>query len=193
MSNVKLAVIVNARRELMLTAGEVPLDEPDKPEFEHFDEAVDTLEGPYYMKVGVASLGEVNLSGAEILNVAYPGDSLSISWYLPDEEEPESARPVNVNLVAFIPQLYPRPKASGGHVWRFKVNARGPYSETYVFQIGFQPPFKETDLTFYVADISAYGFNSAIVSRILYCYRAASYSESDWALPERVAEGLLRD
>jgi hypothetical protein len=193
MSNLKLAVIVNARRELTLTAGEVPVENPHRPEFEHFSEPVSTIDGPYFLKIGLAQLGEVNLSGAEILNTAYPGDSLALSWYLPDEEEPESARSINVSLVGFIPQLFPRPRASAGNIWRFKVDARGPFTETYVFQIGFQPPFKASDLTFYVTDISAYGFNSAIVSKVLYSYRAPSYRESDGGLPETVAEGLLSD
>jgi hypothetical protein len=191
--NVKLGIIVNARRELHLSAGEVHVDNLDKPEFVQLNEEIVTLDGPAYMKVGLAQMGAVQLSGLEVVNVDYPGDSVSIGWYLPDEEDASEAREVKASLVGLIPQGYPRQRAEKDHVWRFRVEGRGPVSETFIFQIGFQPPFKPSDLTFYLTDLSAYGFNSYIISKILYCHRIPAYSESDLGLSEVISEGILQD
>ncbi|MDR1050910.1 MAG: hypothetical protein LBP95_07495 [Deltaproteobacteria bacterium] len=195
MSNhsVKLAVVVNARRELHLSAGEVRLDELDKPEFLQLNEEILTVDGPAYMKVGLAQIGSVQISGLEVVNVDYPGDSLEVFWYLPDEEDPSEAREVPVSRVGLIPGSNPRPRAEPGHVWRFRVEGRGPVSETYIFQAGFQPPFKPSDLTFHLTDLGPYGFDSLVISRILYSYRAPAYSEGDLGLSDLISEGLLED
>jgi hypothetical protein len=140
--NVKLGLIVDARRELHLSAGEVRLDEIGRPEFERLEERIETLDGPAYMKIGLTQIGSVQISGLEVVNVQYPGDSLTISWYLPDEEEPSEAREVPLSHVGLIPKPYPRPKAEKDHVWNFRVEGRGPVSETHVFQVGFQPDRK---------------------------------------------------
>jgi hypothetical protein len=184
---------VDARRELHLSAGEIRRDETSKPEFEHMEERIMTLDGPAFMRVGLAQMGSVHVSGLEVVNHSYPGDSLELAWYLPDEEEPGQARDIHLAQVGLIPQAYPRPRAEKDHVWRFRVEGRGPVSETYFFQIGFQPPFKASDLTIYLTDLSAYGFNSLVISRILYCHRAPAYTEGDLGLSELISQGLLED
>jgi hypothetical protein len=193
MPNLKLALVVSARRELHLTAGEVAVDMIGKPEFEHIDEEITTLDGPAYLKVGLAQLGAVYLHGAEIVNVKYPGDSVELSWYLPDEEEPEAAKPVELRYVGWIPSNFPRQQAEPGHVWRFRVEGRGPFVETLFFQVGFQPPFKASDLTIHLTDLSAYGFDSLVISQVLYCHRSPVYTEGDIALNELISEGLLEN
>jgi hypothetical protein len=191
MSNLKLALLVSARRELHLTAGEVALDKIGQPEFEHIEEKITTLDGPEYMKVGLAQLGSVYVHGAEVVNVKYPSDSIMLSWYLPDEEEPSAARPINLTYIGLIPKDFPRQIPEKGHVWRFRVEGRSPFVETLIYQIGFQPPFKPSDLTVHLTDLSSYGFNSFVISQILYCHRAPSYTEGDFALTEVISEGLL--
>ncbi|MDR2443388.1 MAG: hypothetical protein LBE31_07710 [Deltaproteobacteria bacterium] len=193
MPNIKMAIVVNARRELHLSAGEVHTSDLGKPEFEHLEEQIATLDGPAYLKIGVAQIGSVYLHGAEIVNVKYPRDSLELSWYLPDEEEPEAARIIDLFTVGFIPKPFPRPRAAVDHVWRFRVEGRGPFTETLIFQIGFQPPFKPSDLTLHLTDLSAYGFNSLVLSQLLYCHRAPAYTEGDLAVSEVIAEGILEN
>jgi hypothetical protein len=193
MPSIKLAILVSAHRELHLSAGEVELDKIGKPEFEHIDEEIETLDGPAFMKVGLAQLGAVYLHGPEIINVRFPRDSISLGWYFPDEEEPEEARPIELGLVGWIPNKYPRQPAEPGHVWRFRLEGRGPFSETLIYQIGFQPPFKASDLTVHLTDLSSFGFNSLIISQILYCHRAPTYTEGDFDLTELISEGILED
>jgi hypothetical protein len=92
-----------------------------------------------------------------------------------------------------IPQSYPRPKAEKDHHWSFRVEGRGPVTETHIYQIGFQPPFKPSDLTIYLTDLSAFGFDSFVIDRILYCHRAPAYTEGVLGLSELVSQGLLED
>jgi hypothetical protein len=191
--NIKLAIVVTARRELHLSAGEVRHDEVDKPEFEQLNEEVMTLDGPAYFKVGLAKVGAVQVHGLEVVNADYPEDSLRVGWYLPDEEEPSEARELKVGRIGFIPETLPRRSAEKDHFWRFRVEGRGPVTETFVFQAGFQPPLMPSDLTFYLTDLREYGFNSLIVSKILYCHRAPAYSEGDLGLSELISEGVLED
>jgi hypothetical protein len=73
------------------------------------------------------------------------------------------------------------------------VEARGPVSETLFFQSGFQPPFKPSDLTMHLVDLAAYGFDSMVLGRLLYCHRAPVYAEAELGLTELISEGLLED
>jgi hypothetical protein len=191
--NIKLGLIVDARRELHLSAGEVHKDDLNKPEFERLDEKIMTLDGPTYMKVGLTQIGSVQISGLEVVNVKYPADSLNVYWYLPDEEGPEEARAVSLSQVGLIPRAFPRPKAEKDHLWTFKVEGRSQVSETHIYQIGFQPPFKASDLTVYLTDLSAYGFDSYVIERILYCHRAPAYTEGVLGLSELISQGQLED
>jgi hypothetical protein len=193
MSNISLAIVVNARRELHLSAGEVHLDDLGKPEFEQLEEQISTLDGQAFFKVGLATIGSVYLHGAEIVNVTYPRDSLELFWYLPDEEEPDEARPIDLLTVGFIPKSFPRARPEPGHVWRFRVEGRGPFSETLIFKVGFQPPFKPSDLTLHLTDLSEFGFNSLVLSQLLYCHRAPAYTEGELAVSEVIAEGYLEN
>jgi hypothetical protein len=152
-----------------------------------------TLDGPAFMKVGLAQIGSVQISGLEVVNVKYPGDSLGLAWFLPDEEGPEKAREIPLSRVGLIPQAHPRPKPEKDHVWRFSVSGRGPVSELYIFQTGFQPPFKPSDVTIYLTDLSAYGFDSYVISQILYCHRAPAYTEGALGLSDVISEGQLED
>jgi hypothetical protein len=186
-----LALIVSARRELFLSAGEVPLGSPGGPSFEVASETIDTLEGPTRLKVGIAQTGSVNIAGAEIVNLDYPGDSLELSWYLPGEENEEDARPIDLERVGLIPQVLNRDSPEPGNVWYFKVDARGPLRETFFFDSGFQPPFKASDLTLYLTDLGNFGYKTYILSKVLYGHKAPTYTEGDWLPPETIAQGIL--
>ena len=193
MSAIRLAIVVDARRELHLWAGEALREDLGKPEFEHMEEPLVTLDGTAFMRVGLATVGSVYLHGAEVVNPRYPQDSLELSWYLPDEEDPEEARPINFLTVGIVPAKYPRDRPEPGHVWRYRLEERGPISETLFFQSGFQPPFKPSDLTMHLTDLGAFGFDSLVLGRLLYCHRAPVYAEAELGLTRLVSEGLLED
>jgi hypothetical protein len=166
-------------------------DQVDKPEFEHFEEPIQTLDGPAFLKVGLARLGSVHLQGLEVVNPAYPQDSLEMAWCLPDEDGP--LNPIKLSEVGIIPENYPRPPAEPGHVWRFRVEGWGPVEQAFVFQSGFQPPFKPSDLTVKLTSLKAYGFDSLILGQLLYCHRAPTYIEVDMGVSDLLSEGLLAD
>jgi hypothetical protein len=191
MSKLRLAVVVRAHRELRLTAGEAPLDDLDRPEFEHMVEEVQTPDGPASLRFGLARVGAVHLWGAEVVNPAYPQDSLRLSWYLPDEEGPEAARDIPLASVGLIPEPHPRPPAEAGHVWRFRVEGWGPVEQTHVFQSGFQPPLKPSELTLRLTSLKNFGFDSLILGQILHLHRAPAYIEGDMGVGGLIAEGLL--
>ena len=191
MSKLRLAIVVRAHRELRLSAGEVRRGELDKPEFEHLEEEILTLDGPAYLRVGLAQVGSVHLAGPEVINPAYPQDSLELAWFLPDEDGPVT--PVSLSRVGLIPETHPRPPAEPGHVWRFRVEGWGPIEQTLIFQHGFQPPFKPSDLTLKLTSLKSFGYDSMILSQLLYCHRAPTYTEGDMGVSELIAEGVLSD
>ncbi|MDR3154458.1 MAG: hypothetical protein LBW85_09390 [Deltaproteobacteria bacterium] len=187
----QLAIIVQARREILLSAGELPLGSEGDPEFEVSDETVETLEGPASRKVGIATTGSVYVTGAELVNIDYPADSLSLSWYLPGEENEDAARPVDLSMVGLIPSVFPREEAEQGFEWHFKVDARSPFKEIHFYDSGFHPPFKASDITFYLTDLANYGYRTMILSKVFYGHKAPTYSENDWGFPETIAQGKL--
>jgi hypothetical protein len=189
----QLALVITARRELTLAAGEVKKGDLESTGFELIQETVDTIEGPANLKVGVAQTGSIYIVGPEIVNIDYPSDSLAISWYLPGEENPETARPVDLGKVGLIPSVLPREEPDPDNVWHFKVDARGPCSETLFFDSGFQPPFKPSDITLYLTDLGNFGYKTLILTKVLYGHKAPSYSEGDWGFPETIASGILED
>ncbi|MDR1546058.1 MAG: hypothetical protein LBU12_04975 [Deltaproteobacteria bacterium] len=193
MAKLRLALIVSARRELRLSAGETPLGSESLTGFELLDQRIETLDGPAYQRTGLAQVGSIFLSGAEVVNPAYPEDSLSLSWYLPDEEAPAAARPVPFKGVGLIPAELRREPAEPGGVWRFRVEGCGPFVETLFFDSGFHPPFKASDLTLHLTDLSGYGYASTILTQVLYGHRAPTYSEGEWGFAEVIAEGALDD
>jgi hypothetical protein len=193
MALLQMAIIVTARRELILTAGEMAPGAKLGPSFELASEQVDTLEGPTFLKVGIAQTGSVYINGAEIINIDYPADSLSLAWYLPGEENEEDARPVEMDKVGLIPSTLARDNPEPGNVWYFKVDARGPFRETLFFDSGFQPPFKASELTLHLTDLGNYGYKSLVLSKVIYGHKAPTYTEGDWGFPETIAQGILDD
>ncbi|MDR1166360.1 MAG: hypothetical protein LBO66_10950 [Deltaproteobacteria bacterium] len=190
----QMALIVTARRELTLRAGETRRGGPEGETFELASETVDTVEGPASLKFGVAQTGSVYLTGAEVVNIDYPEDSLSLAWYLPAEENPEDARPVELAKVGLIPTILEResPEDPDG-VWYFQVDARGPFTETLFFDSGFLPPFKASDLTLYLTDLGNYGYKTMVLSKVFYGHKAPTYTEGDWMIPETIARGVLEN
>ncbi|MDR1036370.1 MAG: hypothetical protein LBT40_07305 [Deltaproteobacteria bacterium] len=187
----KLALIVSAQREIILSAGERPMGSESDTDFEVADETVDTLEGPAHRKVGIASTGSVYLTGAEVQNLDYPAESMSISWYLPGEEDETAARPVDMTKVGLIPSVLARDAAETGFEWHFKVDARSPFREVLFYDSGFQPPFKASDLTLYLTDVGNYGYRTQILSKVFYGHKAPTCTENDWGFPETIAQGKL--
>ncbi|MDR2340690.1 MAG: hypothetical protein LBF40_11285 [Deltaproteobacteria bacterium] len=191
MALLQLALIVSARRELILSAGEVRKGERDGTSFELTDEPIQTLDGPAFLKVGLAQTGSINVSGAEVVNMDYPGDSLGISWYIPAEESPDDARPVDLGKVGVIPTELPREAPEPGHVWHFRVDGRGPFTETLFYDSGFLPPFKPTDVTLRLTDIGNFGFKTLVLTQVIFGHKAPTYTEGDWGLSETIAQGFL--
>jgi hypothetical protein len=193
MALLQLALIVLARRELTLSAGEVSADGRDEPGLRVESERVETVEGPAFLKVGLSTTGSVNVTGAEVVNAEYPGDSLKIGWYLPSEEGPEMARPVELDKVGVVPSELARDPARPGHVWRFRVDGRGPFVEKLFYNSGYQPPFRPTDVTLHLTDIKNYGFATYVLSKVVYGHKAPSYTEGFLRLSETIAQGTLEE
>ncbi|MDR2422937.1 MAG: hypothetical protein LBE01_06110 [Deltaproteobacteria bacterium] len=191
MALLRLALIVEAQRELTFSADETPVGGPSPNALEVVQEKFDTLEGPAYREVGVTTVSQVFLAGAEIANLSDPAASVKLSWYLPDEEGPERARPLDASQVGLIPQDLKRPKPAAGLEWWHKLEARGPVAETYFFESGFQPPFKPSQLTLYMTDLKNFGLSSLILTQITYGHKAPAYSEGDWGFTQTVSEGRL--
>ncbi|MDR2142381.1 MAG: hypothetical protein LBR11_11450 [Deltaproteobacteria bacterium] len=191
MALLRLALIVQAKRELTLSAEEVPIGGPRPDSLEVVDERLDTLEGPLYRKVGVTTVSQVFLTGAEIADLANPADSLSLSWYLPGEEGPEMAKSLDVTQVGLLPQNLDLEPPSPGREWWRKVEARGPITETLFFESGFQPPFKSSQVTLYLTDLRNLGVTSFILSQVMYGHRVPAYTEGEWGFSELVSEGRL--
>ncbi|MDR2198711.1 MAG: hypothetical protein LBR53_04535 [Deltaproteobacteria bacterium] len=193
MAILQMALIVKARRELILSAGEFEKGALSVSSFEHLNEEIETLDGPAYLKVGVARIGSVNISGAEVVNMDYPADSLAISWYLPAEEGVEDARPVELEQVGVVPSVLPRGKAEPGHSWRFRVDGRGPYSETLFYDSGFLPPFKSSDVSLHLTDIGNFGYKTLILTSVMYGHKAPVFTSGDLGLHKTIAQGVLED
>jgi hypothetical protein len=135
----------------------------------------------------------VNVRGAEVVDPADPGSSLEIGWYLPPEEGPEDARPVELSGVTVLPSALSRSGAEPGHVWHFRVDGRGPFTETMYFDSGFLPPFRPSDVTLGLTDISAYGYQTMLLTELRYCSRAPIFTDGDWGIPQTIVQGFLED
>ncbi|MDR1608166.1 MAG: hypothetical protein LBT38_07130 [Deltaproteobacteria bacterium] len=191
MALLRLALLVEAKRELTLYADETPIGGSTGAALEVVKEEFDTLEGPAFRTVGVATVSQVFLSGLEIANLNDPASDLKLSWYLPDEEGPEKARLVDVAQVGLIPEDLKRDPPSPGREWWRKLEARDLVSQTLFFETGFQPPFKASDVTLYASDLKNYGFETFILSRVMYGHRVPAYIEGDWGFAQIVSEGRL--
>ena len=95
--------------------------------------------------------------------------------------------------MGLIPESPRPPPAQPGHVWRLRVEGWGPIEQTMVFKEGFQPPFVPSDLTLMLTSLSAYGFDSMVLTRLLYRHRAPAYTEGDMGISDLIAEGVLSD
>ncbi|MDR1576851.1 MAG: hypothetical protein LBT86_01300 [Deltaproteobacteria bacterium] len=193
MSLLRLALIAEAKRELTLSADETPIGGSAGAALEVVKEKFDTLEGPAFRKVGVATVSQVFLTGFEVVDLNAPADSLKLSWYLPDEEEPNKARAVDMNLVGLIPQDLKRDPPALGQEWWRKLEARGPVSETLFFETGFQPPFRASDVVLYLTDLKNFGFDTFILSQVAYGRRVPAYTEAEWGFTQIVSEGRLAE
>jgi hypothetical protein len=191
MALLQLALIVRARRELTLSAGEIKRGEAGGSSFELTSEPVQTLDGPAFLKVGLAQTGSVNIMGAEVVNMDYLSDSLRMWWYLPSEQEPGDAQPVDLSQVGVSITTLERERPDPGYVWHFRVDGRGPYTETLFFDSGFMPPFKPTDIRLHLTDIGCYGYNSQILTKVIYGYKAPSFTQGSWGVPETIAQGTI--
>ncbi|MDR0550347.1 MAG: hypothetical protein LBI10_13210 [Deltaproteobacteria bacterium] len=191
MSLLRLALIVSAQRELTFSADDAPLGGPDSTGLKVIQEEFDTLEGPAHRDIGVATVAQIFLVGAEIVDLTNPAASLTLSWYLPGEESPDQARLLDVNQVGLIPQdLKPEPLTPGREWWH-KLEARGPVKETLFFESGFQPPFKPSQLTLYATDLKNFGLSSFILGQVMYGRKVPAYTEAEWGFTQTVSEGRL--
>jgi hypothetical protein len=191
MSLLRLALIIEAKRELTFSADETAAGEAGPKGLEVVKEKFDTLEGPAFREVGVATVAQVFLVGAEIADLNDPAASLKLSWYLPGEEGPENAKSFDPGRVGLIPRDLPRDPSPPGRQWWHKLEARGPVKETLFFESGFQPPFKPSDLTFYATDLKNFGLSSLILGQVMYGRKAPAYTEGDWGFTQTVSEGRL--
>jgi hypothetical protein len=191
MALLQLALIVGAKRELTLSADEVTIGQSGPASLEVMKEKVDTLEGPAYLKVGVATVSTVFMVGAEIAEPTSASSSLTMAWYLPDEEGPEKARVIDVSQVGLIPANMDLATPGPGQEWWYKLEARGPVEETLFFESGFQPPFKPSDITLYITDLRQLGLPSLILSQVMYGHKVPAYTEGEWGFTQIVSEGRL--
>jgi uncharacterized protein YndB with AHSA1/START domain len=191
MALLQLALIVSAKRELTFSADEVPAGSSGPGGLKVVREKFDTLEGPAWRQVGVTTVSPSFMVGAEIEDLDDPGASLSLAWYLPGEEEAGEARPAEAAKAGLIAEPLARPRASAGLEWWYKLESRGPVSETLFFNCGFQPPFKPSDITIYLTDLKNFGVPSYIISKVMYGHKTASYTEADWGFTQIVSEGRL--
>lgn len=183
--SIQIALIVSAPRELTLTAGrqeiepspEVEADESDLP----------------FLNVGRAEGDEVHLSGVLIGDPDHLAACLDVSWFLPDEEGPDMAQPVDVSQAKVVINVAPRHRAEAGCRWHYRLESRKPYLETKFYDSGFLPPFKGSDLTIYLDHLINYNYDGYIISRIDYGHKPPSYVELDWSIPTLEAEGFLPD
>ncbi|MDR1873046.1 MAG: hypothetical protein LBS60_14190 [Deltaproteobacteria bacterium] len=191
MALLRLALIVEAQRELTFSADEAKIGGPAPDTLEVVKEAFDTLEGPAFRKVGVTTVSRIFLAGAEVANLNDPAASLKLSWYLPGEEGPERAKDLDVAKVGLIPRDLAREAPAPGYEWWHKLEARGPVTETLFFESGFQPPFKPAEITISLTDLRQFGLATFIVSQVTYGHKAPAYTEGEWGFTELVSEGRL--
>jgi hypothetical protein len=191
MALLQLALIVEAKRELTLSADEVPIGQNRPEPLEVMKEKVDTLEGPAFRKVGVTTVSPIFMVGPEIADLNDPAASLSISWYLPGEQTPQSAQKIDPAKVGLIPSVLERSQPGPGSEWWHKLEARGPVEEKLFFESGFQPPFKPSEITLYLTDLRNFGLPLFILNKVMYGHKAPAYTEGEWGFTQIVSEGRL--
>lgn len=182
--SIRIAFVVTAPKELTLNAGRVEIVAAPAQA-----EDVD----PPFLKIGRAKGDELHLCGPLIGDPAKLADSLAVSWFFPDEEVPEEARPVDLSETRSVITITARQKADFGWHWRYRYDSRLNCQSTYFFSDGFQPPFKPGELTLYLEYLVNYNYEGYILSHLEYGYRHPSYTESEWGLPTLESEGFLKD
>jgi len=183
--SIQIALVVSAPRELILTAGRQEIEPSPPPETEEDD--------PPFLNIGRAEGDEVHMSGALIGDPDDLGASLTIDWYLPDEEEADLAQPIDLSGANVVVSVAPRHKAETGWRWHYRLESRKPHREIRFYESGFQPPFKASDLTIRLEHLINYNYDGYIITGIDYLHKSPSYTESEWSVPTLESGGLLED
>ena len=178
----QVAFIISAPREMTLTAGRVEINP-----------GLEEDEDPPFMKIGRAWGDEIHLSGPLIAAPDLLGSTLSVSWYLPGEEEAGAARPVDLSGAAVLLKIMERRPAEPGWRWRYLLESRRPSLETRFYDGGFQPPLSASDLTFHLVHLINFSYDGYILSGLDYGRRPASYIEAEWSQPTLESAGFLED
>ena len=182
--SIRVALIVSAPRELSLTAGREELEPTASPSAE--------ADLPF-LNVGRVAGDEIHLSGPLIGDPDHIGASLTLFWYLPDEEPVDNARPVDPDGAKIVIATPERPAADQGWRWRYLLESRKPCLETKFYSTGYQPPFKASDLTIHLEHLINFNYDGYLISKIDYHHRPPSYIEAEWRLPAVEAQGYLDD
>lgn len=182
----KVALIILAQRELSLTAGQREIN----PAVEESGENEEFLP---FLRLGRVEGDYFHLSGALVEDIDQIGAGLTIGWYFPDEEAPEQARIIDLSAAKTTVATAPRKKADPGWLWRYRLESRQKSIQTNIYQSGFQPPFKASDVTLHLCQTVNYNFDGYILARVDYANRPATYVESEWRVPKLESEGCLDD
>lgn len=184
----KVGLIIFAPVEFTLTAGLREINPlPEEPEDGEPDQILP------FLKVGLAEGDDFHLSGAMVENPKQIGKSLTIGWYFPDEEEPNAARVIDLSEAKLVVSAAPRKKADPGWRWQYRLESRQKSLQTNIFNSGFQPPFKASDVTLHLWHMINYGFDGYILAKVEYGHRPPSFVESEWRVPQLEKEGVLED
>lgn len=179
--SIRIALIVSSPIELTLTAGREEI-EPSLPE---------PSNDPPFLNLGRAEGEEIHLTGPLVGDPDHLAAGLSIAWYLPDEEKEEQAREIDVAQALALITAAERPPADEGWRWHYRLETRRPFRTIYIFEQGFQPPFKASDIALNIEHLANFNYDGYIVSSLTYLHRAPTYQESDWRFPTVEAEGRI--
>ena len=185
--SLRVALIIFAPREFTLTAGQREIN----PTHEEPDESVEEILP--FLQVGRAEGDNFHLSGALVENPDQIGTSLAIGWDFPDEEDPNQARVIDLSAAQTVVTTAPRKKADPGWRWQYRLESRQKSLQTNIYQSGFQPPFKASDVTLHLWHAINYNFDGYILARVDYAHRPPAYVESEWRIPKLEGEGFLED
>lgn len=185
--SLRVALIIFTPRELTLTAGQREINPSAEPaEIDPDDELP-------FVNVGRAEGDDYHVGGALVEDPDRIAASLAIGWYFPDEEQPSEARVVDLAEARIVVTTAPRKKADYGWRWQYRLESRQNCMQTNIYNAGFQPPFKASDVTLHLAYMINYNFDGHILARVEYTHRPPSYVESEWRAPKLESEGFLPD
>ena len=182
--SIRIAFIVSAPLEMTLTAGRHELT--SRPE-------VPPDKDTPFLHVGHHLGDEIHMSGPLIGDPEAVGFGLQIDWYFPNEESAEQARPVDISQAQIFMTTTPRQKAEPGWQWRYCLESRKPYRAVYFFEGGFQPPFKDSNISLKLDHIINYNYDGYILSRLTWEGRSATQVDGEWVFPRVESEGVLVD